>query len=70
MEVLPFEAAREAGTVHARYREAGGMRDRTLPDFLIGALALWSGHRLLPRDPERYRACFPTLDNIASDTHP
>lgn len=69
-EDLPFAAAYEAGLAHARYRRAGGIRERTLPDFLIGAHAHHGGHRLLTRDPSRYRKYFPALDIIAPDTHP
>jgi predicted nucleic acid-binding protein len=67
---LPWDAAFLAGLTHARYRRAGGTRERTLPDFLIGAHALVAGYRLLTRDPQRYRSYFPNLDIIAPDTHP
>ena len=69
-ENLPFPAAYEAGLVHARYRRAGGARERTLPDFLIGAHADQGGHRLLTRDPARYRSYFPSLHIISPETHP
>jgi predicted nucleic acid-binding protein len=69
-EALPWEAAFEAGRAHALYRRRGGLRDRTLPDFFVGAHALVKQHRLLTRDPRRYRAYFPALDIIAPDTHP
>jgi predicted nucleic acid-binding protein len=69
-ETFPFEAAYEAGLAHARYRRAGGIRERTLPDFLIGAHARHGGHRLLTRDPVRYRKYFPTLELVSPDTYP
>ncbi|GAB4360149.1 MAG: type II toxin-antitoxin system VapC family toxin [Oricola sp.] len=69
-EQLPFNAAHRAGLAHVAYRKAGGSRDRTLPDFLIGAHAETAGHRLLTRYPARYRSYFPDLDIIAPDTHP
>jgi predicted nucleic acid-binding protein len=69
-EDLPCAAAYEAGLVHARYRNAGGARERTLPDFLIGAHAAYGGHQLLTRDASRYRKYFPDLTLIAPDTHP
>ena len=69
-EDLPCEAAYEAGLAHARYRKAGGARERTLPDFLIGAHARHGGHRLLTRDAARYRKYFPALDIISPETHP
>jgi predicted nucleic acid-binding protein len=69
-ENFPFAAAYQAGLVHARYRRADGARERTLPDFLIGAHAHHGGHRLLTRDPVRYRKYFPTIEIISPDTHP
>lgn len=69
-EHLSWNAAFVAGLAHARYRRAGGYRERTLPDFLIGAHAATAGHRLLTRDPARYRSYFPDIDIIAPDTHP
>jgi predicted nucleic acid-binding protein len=69
-EPLPFAAAWRAGRAHALYRSRGGARERTLPDFLIGAHAEVAGHALLTRDPARYRSYFPDIDIIAPDTHP
>ncbi|TKT75375.1 type II toxin-antitoxin system VapC family toxin [Aquamicrobium sp. LC103] len=68
-EDFPFSAASLAGTAHRLYRARGGTRDRTLPDFLIGAHASVAGHRLLTRDAGRYRAYFPDLEIIAPDMH-
>ena len=69
-EDLPFAAAYPAGRAHRLYRERGGARERTLPDFLIGAHALVAGHRLLTRDANRYRAYFPDLEIIAPEDRP
>lgn len=69
-ESLPFGAAYEAGLAHARYRRAGGARERTLPDFLMAAHAQHNGHRLLTRDPARYRKYFPTLEILSPETFP
>ena len=69
-EPLPWEAAFEAGRAHQLYRRRSGMRDRTLPDFFIGAHAAVEGYRLLTRDPRCYRTYFPTVQLIAPDTHP
>lgn len=69
-EAMPYEAAFRAGKAHRLYRLAGGQRDRTLPDFLIGAHAEWRRHRLLTRDAARYRSYFPSLDLISPETHP
>jgi predicted nucleic acid-binding protein len=67
---LSFDAAWHGGVVHGTYKRAGGLRERTLPDFLIGAQAAQSGYALLTRDPKRYRSHFPSLHIIAPDTHP
>ena len=69
-ESVPWSAAFRAGQAHSRYRKRGGRRERTLPDFLIGAHAEAKGYTLLTRDPRRYRAYFPTVELIAPDTHP
>ncbi|MCP1200125.1 type II toxin-antitoxin system VapC family toxin [Notoacmeibacter sp. MSK16QG-6] len=64
-ENLPWEAGFIAGRAFHVYRRAGGARERTLPDLLIGAHAYVMGHRLLTRDGMRYRTYFPDLDLIA-----
>jgi predicted nucleic acid-binding protein len=69
-ELVPWDAAFLAGVTHSRYRRAGGIRERTLPDFFIGAHATVAGHRLLTRDAARYRSYFPDLDIISPETHP
>ena len=67
---LPWKAAFMAGHKHSQYRRSGGARERTLPDFLIGAHATVKELRLLTRDVQPYRSYFPELDIIAPDTHP
>lgn len=62
---LPFEAAFLAGKEFLRYRRSGGTRVRPLPDFYIGAHAAIAQHRLLTRDPRRYRTYFPSVELIA-----
>lgn len=62
---LPFEAAFLAGKAYLRYRRRGGSRVRPLPDFYIGAHAAVADHRLLTRDPRRYRTYFPSVELIA-----
>ena len=69
-EDFPFAGAYPAGLAQRRYRLRGGGRERTLPDFLIGAHAWVAGYRLLTRDPARYRTYFPDLEIISPDTHP
>lgn len=69
-ELVPWDAAFLAGVTHSRYRRAGGVRERTLPDFFIGAHAIVAGHRLLTRDAARYRGYFPDLEIISPESHP
>ena len=69
-EDIPWPGAYRAGLAYRDYRSRGGSRERTLPDFLIGAHAELRQHRLLTRDARRYRTYFPALDIIAPDTHP
>lgn len=69
-EPIPFSAAYRAGVAHRDYRTRGGARERTLPDFLIGAHAAVRGHQLLTRDAARYRTYFTGLPMITPETHP
>jgi len=64
-EPIPYEAAFLAGKVFGAYRRRGGTRPAPLPDFFIGAHAAVAGHRLLTRDPARFRTNFPGLPLIA-----
>lgn len=68
IEPLGLQAAWHAGVAHGAYRRAGGSRERTLPDFLIGAQAAVAGHVLLTRDASRYRTYFPRLKIVAPDS--
>jgi hypothetical protein len=67
---MNVEVAEQAGRAHRQYRDAGGQRARTLPDFLIGAHALVEGWSLLTRDRRVYAAYFPGLKLITPETHP
>jgi len=62
---IPWEAAFLAGKAFARYKRQGGTRRSPLPDLFIGAHAAVTGMTLLTRDPQRYRAYFPTLKIVA-----
>jgi len=64
-EAVPYEAAFLAGKVFLAYRRRGGTKRSPLPDFLIGAHAAIAGHRLLTRDPARFRTYFPDVEVIA-----
>ena len=65
-----FANAFLAGRAFNLYRQRGGSKERTLPDFFIGAHAAVRGYTVLTRDPAGYRTYFPDLDIIAPDTHP
>jgi predicted nucleic acid-binding protein len=69
-EELPWDAAFLAAKAHAKYRESGGSKFVTLPDFFVGAHAQVGGYRLLTRDAARIRTYFPAVEIIAPDTHP
>jgi predicted nucleic acid-binding protein len=62
---LPYTAAFLAGKAHLKYRQRGGARTSTLPDFFIGAHAAVRGYKLLTRDPRRFRKYFPSVKLIA-----
>ncbi len=61
---LPYAAAFPASRAFLAYRKAGGTRTAPLPDFFIGAHAEVEGHRILTRDPSRYRKHFPNVKLI------
>jgi hypothetical protein len=58
---IPLEAAFLAGKCFLEYRERGGQRQSTLPDFFIGAHAAVEKMTLVTRDASRYRTYFPKL---------
>jgi len=64
-EPLPYTAAFLAGRAHIAYKRRGGSRISPLPDFFIRAHAAVSGHRILTRDPRRFRRYFPSVELIA-----
>jgi predicted nucleic acid-binding protein len=46
-EAIPYEAAFLAGNCFLAYRQRGGTKQSSLPDFFIGAHAAVAGYRLL-----------------------
>jgi len=64
-EFVPWKAAFEAGVAHLAYRKSGGLRERTLPDFLIAAHASVNGYSLLTKDRRRYETYFPNVEVIS-----
>lgn len=64
---IPMEAAFLAGKCFLKYRQRGGRKQSTLPDFFIGAHAVVEGMTLLTRDVSRYRTYFPGLKLICPE---
>ena len=66
--VSPFSntVSWEAGRRFQQYREAGGGRQRILPDFLIGAHAVIEADALLTRDRGFFATYFPELRAISA----
>ncbi len=63
---LPTEAksALRAGEMQRRFRQHGGQRGRSMPDFLIGAHALLQCSALITRDAGFFRDYFKGLKVI------
>jgi predicted nucleic acid-binding protein len=63
VQVLPLEAksAVRAGEMQRRYRQRGGRRERTVPDFLVGAHALLQCDGLITRDTVFFHDYFKGL---------
>lgn len=58
------KAAVRAGEMQRRYRQRGGKRQRTVPDFLVGAHALLQCNALITRDGGFFRDYFKGLKVI------
>lgn len=58
------KAAVRAGEMQRRYRQRGGKRQRTVPDFLVGAHALLQCDALITRDGGFFRDYFKGLKVI------
>lgn len=58
------KAAVRAGEMQRRYRQRGGLRQRTVPDFLVGAHALLQCNALITRDADFFRDFFKGLKII------
>ena len=64
---IPLEAAFLAGKCFLKYRQRGGQKQSTLPDFFIGAHAAVENMTLVTRDASRYRTYFPRLKLISPE---
>ncbi|MEO7010237.1 MAG: type II toxin-antitoxin system VapC family toxin [Caldimonas sp.] len=58
------KAALRAGEMQRRYRARGGGRQRTVPDFVVGAHALLQCNALITRDAAFFRDYFKGLKVI------
>ena len=58
------KSAVRAGEMHRRYRQRGANRQRTVPDFLVGAHALLQCNALITRDGGFFRDYFKGLKVI------
>ena len=61
---IESKSAVRAGEMQRRYRQRGGRRDRTVPDFLVGAHALLQCNALITRDGGFFRDYFKGLKII------
>ena len=61
---LEARSAVRAGEMQRRYRQRGGLRQRTVPDFIVGAHALLQCSGLITRDASFFRDYFKGLKLI------
>lgn len=56
-----------AGKASVHYRRRGGTKNNVLADFFVGAHAAVLECAILTRDPQRYRAYFPSVPLITPE---
>jgi predicted nucleic acid-binding protein len=61
---IAAKAALRAGEMQRRYRQRGGQRERTIPDFLVGAHALLQCNALITFDAGFFHDYFKGLKVI------
>ncbi len=59
------QVAMRAGLMYKRFRARGGLRERVIPDFLIGAHAMLQCTALISRDEAFFRQFFKGLRIIS-----
>ena len=64
-DMVEQKSAVRAGEMQRRYRARGGVRQRTVPDFIVGAHALLQCNALITRDTGFFRDYFKGLKVIA-----
>jgi hypothetical protein len=69
-DTIESSTAFAAGQIFRRYRQEGGPRQHLIPDFLIGAHALYQAGCLAARDRGYLRLYFPQLSIITPEEAP
>jgi predicted nucleic acid-binding protein len=64
VDALERDVAFLAGQHYDRYKQRGGVRNRILADFLIGAHAQVKANRILTRDAQFFGPNFPRLKAV------
>ena len=62
---IPAQASYLAAQAHRKFRDAGGAKLSTLPDFFIGAHAQATNSKLITRDAVRIQTYFPDVQTIS-----
>lgn len=65
---LPWSCASLTATAFALYRRRGGLKQKPMPDFYIGAHAAVANLSVLTRDPAPYKSYFSRLVLVTPGT--
>lgn len=63
----PPEALMAASQAFRNYKQQGGTKNSTLPDFFIGAHAAAIGVPIITRDTAKYKTYFPHVELISPE---